>query len=112
MSVIPEKPLKRGWMPASRVAGINVSPLLVEAARQEPEQVCQKLETSTAGLTQLEADQRLEKHGPNEVAQEREHGWAWRLLMACRNPLVILLSGLAVVSLATGDVSAATVMAL
>jgi Mg2+-importing ATPase len=111
MSVIPEKPLKRGW-PTNRAAGINVSPLLVEAARLEPDEVCQKLETSTAGLTQLEAEQRLEKYGPNEVAQEREHGWAWRLLMACRNPLVILLTGLAIVSLATGDVRAATVMAL
>jgi Mg2+-importing ATPase len=97
---------------ANRSGGINVSNLLVEAARREPDEVCQELDTSPNGLTQLEAERRLEQHGPNEVAQEREHGWAWRLLMACRNPLVILLAILAAVSLATGDVRATTVMAL
>jgi Mg2+-importing ATPase len=97
---------------SKKAASITVSPQLVEAARLEPDNVCKKLETSTTGLTQLEAERRLEEHGPNEVAQEREHGWPWRLMLACRNPLVILLAVLAAVSLATGDVRAATVMVL
>lgn len=97
---------------SNKAAGIGISPLLLEAARREPDEVCKTLETTPAGLTQWEAEERLIRHGFNVVAQEKEHGWLWRLLMACRNPLVILLTLLAAVSLATGDIRAATVMAL
>jgi Mg2+-importing ATPase len=107
------KPMnRRGSIPANKMAGISVSPLLVDYARREPEEVFKMLETSPAGLTQEEAERRIQQYGPNEVAQEREHGWLWRLMMACRNPLVILLTALAAVSLATGDVRAAVVMTL
>ncbi|HEV2947908.1 MAG TPA: magnesium-translocating P-type ATPase [Gemmataceae bacterium] len=113
MSEIAGKSTYRGMSAASnKAAAISVSPQLVGAARREPEDVCKMLETSPTGLTQQEAERRLEQYGPNEVAQERESGWPWRLLLACRNPLVILLTALAAVSLATGDVRAATVMAL
>jgi Mg2+-importing ATPase len=64
------------------------------------------------GLTEEEACERLEVFGPNEVAQERKHGWLERLWLASRNPLVILLTLLAVVSFATGDFRAGTVMML
>src|SRR5260370_26063713 len=97
---------------SNKAAGIGVSPLLLEAARREPDEVCKALETTPGGLTQTEAEERLVRHGLNVVAQEKEHGWMWRLLMATRNPLVILLTVLAAVSLATGDIRAATVMAL
>ena len=39
-------------------------------------------------------------------------GWLWQLLTATRNPLVILLIGLAIISFATGDARAGTVMSL
>jgi len=107
------KPMNRGGsFPGNKGAGISVSPLLVDCARREPDEVFKTLETSATGLSQLEVERRIEQYGPNEVAQERERGWVWRLLMACRNPLVILLTALAAVSLATGDVRAAVVMAL
>src|SRR5207245_2198492 len=107
------KPMnRRGSIPANKMAGISVSPLLTDCARCEPEEVFKLLETSATGLNQLEAERRIEQHGPNEVAQEREHGWLWRLMMVCRNPLVILLMILAAVSLATGDIRAAVVMTL
>src|SRR5947209_8331099 len=113
MTEVLGKPRNRaGTTLANRAAGISISPQLVDAARREPDEVCKKLETSAAGLTQQEAERHIEQYGPNEVAQERERGWVWRLLMACRNPLVILLTALAAVSLATGDVRAAVVMAL
>ena len=69
-------------------------------------------ESSTAGLTQDEAESRLEEHGLNEVAQEVHHGWLFRLMITLRNPLVILLSALATISFLTGDMRAGTVMCL
>ena len=93
-------------------AGIAVSPLLVESSRKESAQVLESLKTSAAGLTQAEADARLEQYGPNEVAQEVHHGWLFRMIVTLRNPLVILLSALATISFLTGDVRAGTVMCL
>src|ERR1700730_17326308 len=46
------------------------------------------------------------------VAAEKHQGWFSRLLAAARNPLVILLTVLAIVSYATGDFRAGTVMGL
>ncbi len=99
-------PLKKGG------AGIAVSPLLVDSSRSESAQVLESLKTTPAGLTQAEADARLEKYGANEVAQEVHHGWLYRLMVTLRNPLVILLAALATISFLTGDLRAGTVMCL
>jgi len=89
-----------------------VSPLLVEAARSDAAQVFASLNTSPAGLPEAEAETRLEKHGPNEVAQEVHHGRVFRLMITLRNPLVILLTVLATISFVTGDARAGTVMCM
>ncbi len=86
--------------------------LLAKAALCTAEQALSLLATSTQGLNEEEADQRLETVGPNQVAKERHHGWAHRLWVAARNPLVILLTILAVVSLATGQPTAGVIMLL
>ncbi|MGA9363938.1 MAG: magnesium-translocating P-type ATPase [Bacteroidota bacterium] len=91
---------------------IQVSAQVVDAARLETHEVLNKLGSSTRGLTEIEAEERLAKHGLNEVAQEVRHGWPWRLMTTLRNPLVILLGALATISFATGDVRAGTVMCL
>ena len=70
------------------------------------------LGASPAGLTEAEAAARIEKYGPNEVASEEKHGWWHRLYTASRNPLVILLIVLAILSFATGDFRAGSVMLL
>ncbi|HEY5298982.1 MAG TPA: magnesium-translocating P-type ATPase [Verrucomicrobiae bacterium] len=71
------------------------------AAMQETSAVLQQLNTSPSGLSETEAATRLEKYGLNEVAQEKQHGWLQRLWIASRNPLVILLTILAIVTFAT-----------
>jgi Mg2+-importing ATPase len=91
-------------------APVRVSPSLAEAAATEPAAVFAKLQTSETGLSEDEATQRLERHGPNVVAQERRHGRLILLAKACANPLVVLLLVLAAVSYATGDARAAIVM--
>ncbi|MGA2138271.1 MAG: magnesium-translocating P-type ATPase [Verrucomicrobiia bacterium] len=92
--------------------GIRVSPLLIEASRKSADEVFTLLNTSAAGLTQSDAEERLATHGVNEVAREKRHGWLWRLWMAVRNPLVILLTVLATLTYATGDLAGGTVMVL
>jgi P-type Mg2+ transporter len=85
---------------------------LLQAARGDAPNALTLCDSAGTGLTQTEADHRLELHGPNEIAAHRPEGWPIRLFHALRNPLVILLAVLAAVSLATGDLRAATVMTL
>ncbi len=68
------------------------------------------METQPSGLAQDEIDKRIEEYGFNEVAQEKKHG-AWsRFVDSVRNPLVILLSGLAIIAFATEDIRSGIVM--
>ena len=85
---------------------------LRDAATKDSADVLQSLETSLTGLTEEEAGARLERYGPNEVAREKHEGWLQRIYIAARNPLVILLTVLAILSYATGDFRAGTVMLL
>jgi Mg2+-importing ATPase len=92
--------------------GTDFVNLVNEAAIKDIPEVLQLQGTSPNGLTEAEAAARLEKFGPNEVAHERKHEWLHRLWLAVRNPLVILLTILATVSYATGDIRAGTVILL
>jgi Mg2+-importing ATPase len=89
---------------------VQVSPLLIEVAQNTADIVLGKLQTNENGLSEEEAQERLEKYGPNVVAQEQRLGRLKLLGHACMNPLVILLLILAVVSYLTGDAGAGTVM--
>jgi P-type Mg2+ transporter len=107
-SILPKR-LGLAFRP-SPVTG--VSDQLLKAAREEPASVLAELGTQVAGLAQEEAEQRLEKHGPNAVAQDEGHGRLALFGRALLNPLVVLLAVLATVSLLTGDARAAIVMSL
>ena len=74
-----------------------------EAASKETVELLQSLGSSPSGLTEEEAARRLEEHGPNEVAREKQQNWVQRLYVAARNPLVILLTILAVLTFATAQ---------
>src|SRR5258705_7211652 len=89
---------------------IQISPLLAELAAVEAAVALQRLGTSPEGLTSEEAALRLERHGPNVVAEDQHRGRLRLFVRACLNPLVLLLAVLALVSLATGDARAAVVM--
>jgi P-type Mg2+ transporter len=89
---------------------VPVSPILFEVAQNTAEVVLGKLQTNENGLSEEEAQERLEKYGPNVVAQEQRLGRLKLLGHACVNPLVILLLILAVISYLTGDPRAGTVM--
>ena len=85
---------------------------LVDVARTDAASTLQQLNTSVNGLTSTEADTRLEQHGFNDIAREKHlSGWM-RLLTNLRNPLIILLTILAIISLITGDVTGALIIAV
>jgi Mg2+-importing ATPase len=90
----------------------GVSPELTGAAGKSSEEVFQALGTAATGLTDAEAEERLAKYGPNEVAAEKHQGWLYRIYVATRNPLVILLTVLAILSFATDDIPGGTMMLL
>jgi Mg2+-importing ATPase len=90
---------------------ISVAPAVLAAASQEEDALFQSLRTRPEGLTQSEAETRARTAGPNEVAPEHRQGWVLRLLKIIRNPLVILLASLSMISFATGDARAGIVMA-
>jgi Mg2+-importing ATPase len=70
------------------------------------------LGTSRTGLTAAEAEERLERFGPNAVTQEKGNRHLALLAKAVFNPLVVLLSILATISFLTGDLRATVVMAI
>ncbi len=103
----------RGTLPTLAQAArgdIRVAPLLIELSGASPADVVARLESTTQGLTTPEAARRLLLHGANEMVATRAGGWLARLWSAVRNPLVLLLTTLGVVSAATGDLRAATVI--
>jgi P-type Mg2+ transporter len=51
----------------------------------------------TDGLTQLEAVERFEKDGPNEVAHDRPPHWLIQLAACFNNPFILVLVALAVI---------------
>ena len=100
-------------MPAFKYPdGQSVSDLMHDAATNDTAELLQRLNTSPTGLSDEEAAERLEVFGPNEVAQEAKHTWLRRLWTATRNPLVILLTVLAILSYVTDDIAGGTVMML
>lgn len=88
---------------------VHVHQRLVDAACADVAALYEQLHTQAAGLSQEEAEKRLDEHGPNVVAREQRQTFLGRLVDNVKNPLVILLSVLAVVSYLTGDLRA-TVM--
>jgi Mg2+-importing ATPase len=83
----------------------RVADAVRDAATKDAAAVLQELGTSLTGLTEDAAAARFEQYGPNEVAQEKRHGWLDRLRTAALNPLVILLTILAILTFATAESS-------
>lgn len=72
--------------------------------------VLERLNTTVNGLTEVEAEERLEKYGLNQLDSEKKKSPMIRFLENLKNPLVILLAVLATISYFTGDLRGAIVM--
>ena len=90
--------------------GAHVSDQLLEKARSDTDTVLRELESRLEGLSQAEADSRLKQYGPNEIAREKRQSALMRLLSNVKNPLVLLLTALGVLSFLTGDLRATAVI--
>ena len=74
------------------------------------EPILKKFDTSLRGLSDEEAEERIEKYGYNEVGEEVRKSLLQKLIENFKNPLVVLLGVLAAISYITGDTRAAVVM--
>ena len=90
--------------------GTQGSEQLVRLAFVDADKVLTELNAGAGGLSAAEAEARLKQYGPNEIAREKKKSDFVRLLENVKNPLVILLTLLAAVSYATGDLRATVVI--
>ncbi|MBW4049162.1 MAG: magnesium-translocating P-type ATPase [Proteobacteria bacterium] len=91
-------------------SGPPVSEHLLRVSRADSKTALQELESRAEGLSQAESGSRLEKYGPNEIAREKRQSSLMRLLSNVKNPLVLLLTALGVLSFLTGDLRATAVI--
>jgi hypothetical protein len=98
-SILP----KRLGLPGRNSVASGLAQQLASAATCEGDKLVAELGSSPTGLADGEAEKRLEQVGLNAVAQEEGNTYRDLLVKALLNPLVILLSLLAVVSALTGD---------
>src|SRR5512135_2162999 len=90
--------------------GAHYSVQLLEKARTDTDAVLKELGSQLSGLSQAEAESRLKRFGMNEIARERRQSALMRLLGNVKNPLVLLLLALGVLSYLTGDLRAMVVI--
>ena len=102
-------PSPRPGHPAGGDGAANSAQLLAKA-RAETTTLLQELASRLEGLSQAEADARLKQVGPNEIAREKRQSPLMRLLDNVKDPLVILLLALGVISFLTGDLRAMVVI--
>ena len=91
-------------------SGAAIAADLLAKARADPAALLQELASRPEGLSQAEADARLKQVGPNEIAREKSKSALLRLLDNIKDPLVILLVALGVISFLTGDLRAMVVI--
>ncbi len=91
---------------------VQVSPIVLESASMNVTDVYKRFATGPEGLTARKASMRLARHGPNVLAKDQRIGVGKLIWHAVLNPLVVLLTVLATLSFATGDLRAGTVMSL
>jgi Mg2+-importing ATPase len=83
---------------------------LLELARCDEATVLARLDSRPEGLTEAEIAPREITYGPNQIARTKRRSKPRLLLDNVRNPLIILLLVLSLVSYLTGDLRAAVVV--
>ena len=91
----------------------SAKPVVVQAANEahrDAEAVLAAFHTGRNGLIEVDAQERFERDGPNQVAHEKPPAWYMQLLLTLRNPFTIILAFLALVSYLTEDIRAVIVL--
>src|ERR1035438_1814310 len=77
---------------------------LLESSQADVSVVLQTLRSDERGLNEEESLTRRKQYGPNEVAKEKHKSVFLQLILNFKNPLVVLLLVLGLISYLTGDV--------
>jgi len=85
---------------------------LINFASLDVTALLQELKTRSEGLSSAEVEERQDTYGVNSVVNEQRMTFFKRLWENVRNPLVVLLIVLGLVSFLTGDISATAVIAV
>jgi Mg2+-importing ATPase len=101
----------RNRTPAVSTSGV-LSHHLLEASALDVKALTERLESHDDGLTEGEAEQKLEQFGLNEVQQDKPMPWWIHLWHCYANPFNLLLTVLAVVSKWTDDTSGMVVISV
>jgi Mg2+-importing ATPase len=104
-----QNPTQRPHVVPGGTGALNAADLL-EKARANIDTVLKELDTQLGGLSETEASLRLKKVGANEIAREKPPSGLMRLLSNVKNPLVLLLIALGILSFLTGDKRATVVI--
>jgi len=108
---ISKQPSEASRHPDSRSGSkAPYSAQLLEKACADTDTVLNELGSRPNGLSDVEADSRLKQFGTNEIARETRQSALMRLLGNIKNPLVLLLLALGVLSYLTGDLRATVVI--
>jgi Mg2+-importing ATPase len=83
--------------------GSPAGTLLDEVSRAPANTALRMLASDPLGLSEAEVQRRIRTYGPNEVAHERPTPWPILLLHNFRNPFVVVLAVLGLVSYITED---------
>lgn len=83
---------------------------LVEICEKSPEDVLGFMGVGEGGLSTEQMEKALEEFGPNDLSRRKELGFFGEILSRCRNPLVIQLLLICIVSASMGDFRSATVV--
>jgi P-type Mg2+ transporter len=110
MEAVAKAPPGRGLISRPTEGSYQNESVLLELAAQSTEGVLEHLKTSNQGLSTNTVAERRERFGPNEVTHSRKLGVIGEILHRSKNPLVIQLLIIAAVSLAMGDLRAASVV--
>ncbi|MDN7818952.1 magnesium-translocating P-type ATPase [Burkholderia vietnamiensis] len=98
----PSRNPQRGFVGAGN--GRQNEPRIMRIAQEAGrplEQTFEALRTGARGLTHGQAADRLQHHGPNEIAHDKPPHWTRQLLHAFHNPFVYVLLVLAAISFCT-----------
>src|ERR1700687_4054737 len=92
--------------------GTHAAAELVQQAATEADAALTACGSRQARLSAGEVETRTREYGPNQIAREHNVSLGGRLLDNVKNPLVILLTALGVISFVTGDVPGTIVIFL
>jgi P-type Mg2+ transporter len=110
---LPKTTIANPAQGAANLSGGNRAPFsdqLLEKARTDTDTALKELESRLSGLSAAEVEARIKRDGLNEIGREKRPSPLMRLWDNVKNPLVILLAALGVLSFLTGDQRATIVI--